>query len=112
MTSGGTQGPVSMRFALHEVLAGMLASAEATSFADDADRLASMFESLAVQFPLFAPLAAGVDAAAVTHALQTLEQKGFVSHPAGQYLLTAAGRAHCVSSKRTLFNQGDRTQLE
>ena len=101
-----------MRFALHEVLSGMLASIEQDSFTDDVHRLAVMFESLATSVPLFAPMAAGVDPDAVAHALTTLEEKGYLQHSEGRYILTEAGRAHCITSKRTLFNQRDREQLE
>lgn len=101
-----------MRFALHEVLSGMLASIEQDGFADDVGRLVAMFEDLAKSFSLFAPLAAGVDQTAVQDVLRTLEARGFVQHGTGQYVLTMAGRAHCVSSKRTLFSQRDREQLE
>jgi hypothetical protein len=111
MTTSG-DGPKSMRFALHEVLAGMLATIEADGFTDDVTRLAVMFESLAASSPLFAPMAAGVDPAAVGQALMTLDEKGFLQHSAGQYTLTAAGRAHCLNTKRTLFNQKDREELE
>lgn len=108
----GGQGPQSMRFALHEVLSGMLASIEHDSFTDDVRRLAAMFESLAGSFPLFAPLAAEVDPDAVAHALTTLEERGFLQHAKGLYVLTEAGRAHCITSKRTLFNERARTELE
>ncbi len=112
MTTPSGPGPQSMRFALHEVLSGMLASTERDSFTDDAPRLATMFEGLAAEYPLFAPLAAGVDPEAVAQALATLEAKGFLEHADGAYVLTEAGRAHCVTSKRTLFNQGARAELE
>jgi len=101
-----------MHFALHEVLSGMLASIEQDSFTDDVHRLAVMFESLASSVPLFAPMAAGVDPEAVAHALTTLEEKGLLQHSDGRYILTEPGRAHCITSKRTLFNQRDREQLE
>jgi hypothetical protein len=101
-----------MRFALHEVLSGMLATTSGDSFSDDHERLAAMFEDLASRYSLFAPMASGVDAGAVANALQVLEEKHYVRHEAGRYSLTAEGRAQCVSSKRTLFNASDRLQLE
>ena len=112
MTTPSGTGPASMRYQLHEVLVGMLASIEAESFGDDAQKLATMFEDLAARFPLFAPLAAAVDPAAIQDALHTLEANKFIEHREGRYVLTPAGRAHCVSTKRTLFNQSDREQLE
>jgi hypothetical protein len=110
-TSGGT-GPASMRYQLHEVLVGMLASIEADRFRDDAQKLAAMFEDLAGRFPLFAPLAVAVDPAAIQDALRALETNKYLEHGEGHYTLTPAGRAHCVSTKRMLFNLGDREQLE
>lgn len=112
MTSLGAAGQPSMRHELSEVLSGMLASIESDSFTDDTQRLAAMFEQLAARFPMFAPLAAGVDPAAVGEALRTLEEKSFIEHDDGRYLLTAKGRAYCVSSKKTLFNRADSAQLE
>lgn len=101
-----------MKFALHEVLSGMLASIEQDRFTDDVTRLAAMFEGLATTVPLFAPMAAGVDPEAVAHALKTLADKAVLEHANGEYVLTDAGRAQCVSGKRTLFNRGDQEQLE
>ena len=100
-----------MRFTVNEVLAGMLASTDHTIFTDDTQRLATMFEDLAGRFPLFAPLANAVDANAVAAALAQLEGKSFLQHADGTYVLTDAGKAHCLSSKRTLFNRGDIEQL-
>ncbi|MSQ14842.1 MAG: hypothetical protein EXR50_03140 [Dehalococcoidia bacterium] len=107
-----SSGPASMRFALHEVLSGMLGSTQSDSFTDDTARLAAMFESLAGRFALFAPFAAGVEVEAVTKALETLEKNKIIEHGEGRYLITPAGRASCLSSKRTLFNRGDIQQLE
>ena len=90
----------------------MLASIESDSFTDDTQLLAAMFEQLAGRFPMFAPLAAGVDPAAVGDALRTLEEKNYIEHGEGRYNLTAKGRAHCVSSKKTLFNRKDSEQLQ
>ena len=110
MTTGA--GPQSMRFALHEVISGMLASTEQDEFSDDTAALAAMFENLAGEFSLFAPLAAGVDPSAVSDAFGVLQSNGVVEHKAGRYVLTPEGRAQCVASKRTLFNRGDVEQLE
>ena len=110
MTTSG--GPASMRFQLHEVLSGMLASIEADSFSDNTMNLAAMFENLATRFPLFAPLAAGVDTAAVGKALEKLEANKYIEHGDGRYVLTKSGRSYCVSNKRTLFNKADADQLE
>ncbi|MSQ27426.1 MAG: hypothetical protein EXR51_04720 [Dehalococcoidia bacterium] len=112
MTTPTGPGPTSMRFQLHEVLSGMLATMEADSIPDDASRLAAMFEDLAGRFPLFAPMGAGVDQGAVTKALETLEQGDVISHAEGRYTFAPQGRAHCVSSRRTLFNQRDLLQLK
>lgn len=112
MTASDARGSQSMHFQLHEVLSGMLASTSKNSFSDDVSRLTVMFERLAATVPLFAPMATGVDAQAVARALQTLETKAFLQHADGLYTLTDAGRAHCVSSKRMLFGQDDREQLE
>ena len=111
MTISGETGKASMQFQLHEVLMGMLASTEADSFSDDATRLAAMFEDLAKRFPLFAPLAAGVDPAAVSQALAKLEANKALEHIGERYVLTAPGRSHCVSNKKMLFNQRDSEQL-
>lgn len=112
MTSLGASGQPSMRHELSEVLSGMLASIESDSFTDDTQRLAAMFEQLAARFAMFAPLAVGVDPAAVGEALRTLEGKNYIEHGEGRYTLTAKGRAHCVSSKQTLFSRKDIAQLE
>ncbi len=111
MTDAAAAQP-SMRYELSEVLSGMLASLEGGGFTDDTQRLAAMFEQLAAQYPMFAPLAAGVDPAAVGEALRTLEGKNYIEHAEGRYNLTAKGRAHCVSSKQTLFNRKDAVQLQ
>lgn len=112
MTTSGTSGARSMRFSLDEVLAGMFATVEADQFSDDPARLVALIERLAGQFTLLAPLAQGVDTAALGKALDTLEQRKYIQHAGGQYVLTAEGRAQCVGSKRTLFNQHDREELE
>ncbi len=109
MTSTGIP---SMRFALHEVLSGTLATIEADHFSDDHARLAAVIEELAGKYSMFAPMAAGIDPAALAAALDTLEQRLFITHGDGQYLLTTDGRNKCVGSKRTLFNQRDREELE
>lgn len=101
-----------MRYQLHEVMSGMLASIEVDSFGDDVPRLAAMFEDLAKRFPLFAPLAAGVDPAAVSDALKKLEANKYIEHSGGHYVLTTSGRSYCTSNKRTLFNKADVEQLE
>ena len=102
----------SMRFEIHEVLSGMLATVDKDTFSDDAAGLAKMFEGLSGRFALFAPFQVGVDPAAVGDALGKLEQKHCIEHGDGIYTLTPEGRASCVSSKRTLFSQADREQLE
>ncbi len=104
--------PESMRFTLTEVLAGMLASIKGDGFTDDPERLAKMFEDLAGEFSLFAPLASAVDADAVRNVLHDLGRDGFLAQEEGRYVLTDVGRAHCVRSKRTLFNRKDNDQLE
>lgn len=112
MTQPAATGAQSMRFAPHEVLAGMLATIEADDFSDDPQKLAAMFEGLGSRFALFAPLSSGVDVDAVGTALNALEAKQMVAHGAGRWAITVEGRKLCAGSKRTLFNQGDREQLE
>jgi hypothetical protein len=101
-----------VRYSLNEVLSGMLATIESNEFPDDATALAATFEQLATQFPMFAPMAAGVDPAAIAEALQAMEDKAILKHADGRYVLSAEGRARCVSSKRTLFGPQDVEQLE
>jgi hypothetical protein len=112
MTSNSEQPVNSMRFEISEVLSGMLASVEQHTFTDDPSRLATMFADLSGRFSLFKPFESGVDPKAVADALVKLEQKHYLTHGDQHYTLTDDGKAHCVSSKRTLFNQGDREQLE
>ena len=112
MTTPSGPGPASMRFQLHEVLSGMLASMQAEGFTDNAQRLAAVFENLSGRFVLFAPMAAGVDPGAVAQALEILEGRKIIEHGEGRYMLTAEGRAHCVSSRKTLFNQRDLRELD
>ncbi len=112
MTTSSGPGPTSMRFALHEVLSGMLGTIQSDSFTDDPKLLAAVFEELAGRFPLFAPFGAGVDAEAVSKALEALEKNNIIEHGEGRYTLTATGRSYCVSGKRTLFNKRDIQQLE
>ena len=107
-----SSNPRSMRFSLNEVLSGMLASLDSDHFTDDAASLAASFEHLAAQFTLFAPFAGKLDPEAVNKALASMESKAYLAHEPGQYKLTNDGRAHCVSSKRTLFNKADCEQLE
>ena len=101
-----------MRFQIHEVLSGMLASMQAESLTDDAQCLAATFEDLAGRFALFAPMAAGVDPSAVAKALETLDRSKIIEHSEGRDSLTAEGRALCVSSRKTLFNQRDIQELD
>jgi hypothetical protein len=105
-----------MRYTIDEVLSGMLASVERDTFTDDTQRLGEVFKGLAHEAPLFAPFAAvagEADFSAVLEgALQTLVNDGLLEHGAGSYQLTSAGRARCITSKRTLFNAGDITDLE
>src|SRR6476661_5119921 len=110
MTTSGQPGPQSMRYALSEVLSGMLASTSADSFSDNAAEIAATFNELASEFPLLAPMAGSVDPAAIGKALESLEAKKLITHGTGSYTLTPEGRAHCVSSKRTLFKTQDRDQ--
>jgi len=112
MTTPAIPDHKSMRFALHEVLAGTLATIEADHFSDDHTRLAALIEELAGRFSMFAPMGAGVDPAALAAALELLEQRQFITHGDGQYVLSTDGRNKCVGSKRTLFNQHDREELE
>ena len=99
-----------MRFSFHELLAGLLATLGTDEFPDDAAALQSTFNEIAARYPLFAPFAATTDA--VSQAIIALEGQHALTRTPGRYVLTPEGRAHCVSSKRTLFNKGDREQLE
>jgi hypothetical protein len=112
MTAPASQPSGSMRFQSDEVLSGMLATVERPTFTDDRVRLMAIFEALAGRFSLFAHFQSGTHVQAVDDALAKLEAKDFLRHDDGCYTLTTDGRAHCVSSKRTLFNPGDREQLE
>jgi hypothetical protein len=105
-----------MRYTIDEVLSGMLASLERDTFTDDSQRLGEVFKGLAHEAPLFAPFAAlagEADFSAVLEgALQALVSDGHLEHAAGRYQLTSAGRARCITGKRTLFNAGDIADLE
>ncbi|MSQ29341.1 MAG: hypothetical protein EXR68_02495 [Dehalococcoidia bacterium] len=111
MTAGNTTNTNdSMRFSPQEIVSGMLATLEADNFTDEAGALRTVFGRVAGEFPLFAGFAA--DEAAATKALDVLETKGVLARAGGRYVLSASGRALCVSSKRTLFNRGHVEQLE
>jgi len=105
-----------MRYTIDEVLSGMLASIERDTFTDDSQRLGEVFKGLAHEAPLFAPFAAlagEADFSAVLEgALQALVSDGHLEHGAGHYQLTSAGRARCITGKRTLFNASDIADLE
>ena len=100
----------SMRFAPQELLSGMLATLQGEGFTDDADTLHATFVRIGNDFPLMARFSAEDDATSV--ALGALESSGVLTRTGGRYALSAHGRAHCVSSKRTLFSKGDTAQLE
>jgi hypothetical protein len=112
MTMPGQPSPQSMKYALSEVLSGMLASTTADAFSDNTEEIAATFNELATEFPLLAPMANNVDPAAIGKALDSLEAKSTLKRGPGCYTLTPEGRASCVSSKRTLFKSEDRDQLE
>ncbi len=116
MTQDPKSGPQSMRYTMDEVLSGMLASIERDAFTDDSQRLGEVFKGLSQQAALFAPFAAVVDeadfSAVLESALQTLVSNGHLQHDPGRYWLTPAGRARCVTSKRTLFKASDIKDLE
>ena len=111
MTSVSSTNP-SMRFSLDEVLSGMLASIKSDTFTDDGVRIASVFEKLAKEFPLCAPMAAAVDPSAAQGVLDKLVHKDWLLHKEGQYELTAIGRGQCVGSKKMLFSQVHMAELE
>ena len=100
-----------MRFSHQELLAGILATLDGDSFPGDATALQTSFTRMGTEFPLLAALATS-DGAASVAALGALEQSGVLTQSDGRYMLSDEGRAHCVSSKRTLFNKGDMEQLE
>ena len=116
MTQDPESGPRSMRFTIDEVLSGMLASLERDTFTDDSQRLGEVFKGLSQEASLFAPFAAlagETDFTAVLEsALQALVSDGHLQHEPGRYRLTPAGRARCVTSKRTLFSASDIRDLE
>jgi hypothetical protein len=105
-----------MRYGIDEVLSGMLASIERDTFTDDSQRLGEVFKGLAHEAPLFAPFAALADeadfSAVLEGALQSLVNDGHLERGAGRYQLTPAGRARCITGKRTLFNANDIADLE
>jgi hypothetical protein len=116
MTQDPKSSPQSMRYTMDEVLSGMFASIERDTFTDDAKRLGEVFKGLAQEAPLFAPFAALAGeadfSAVVESTLRALVSDGHLEHDAGRYQLTSAGRARCITSKRTLFNAGDIRDLE
>jgi hypothetical protein len=116
MTHKTASGPHSMRYTVDEVLAGMLASIELDMFTDDPQRLGEAFKGLSEQAPIFAPFAALVGeadfSAVLEGTLQTLVSDGHLEREPGFYHLPEAGRARCITSKRTLFNAGDIEDLE
>lgn len=109
-------GPRSMRYTIDEVLSGMLASIELDMFTDDQKRLGEAFKQLSQQASIFAPFAALVGeanfSAVLEGTLQTLVSDGHLEHQPGRYHLSEPGRARCITSKRTLFNEGDIQDLE
>jgi hypothetical protein len=116
MTQKIDSGPRSMRYTIDEVLSGMLASIEQDTFTDDSQRLGEAFKGLSQQAPIFAPFAALVGeadfSAVLDTTLQTLVSDGHLERQPGFYHLPEAGRARCITSKRTLFNVGDIRDLE
>ena len=99
-----------MRFSHQELLAGMLATLQGDSFTDNADTLQTTFTKVGTEFPLLAMFA--VNDSAASDALGALETSGVLLRADGRYSLSPQGRAHCVSSKRTLFSKRDTEQLE
>ncbi len=112
MTTTPATGARSMRFSIDELLQGMFASIEQDRFSADPDQLATIFSDLAGRFDLFAPVGATATPGALEAALTKLESRNVIHRAEGQYVMSAEGRAQCVSCKRTLFNQQDRGQLE
>ena len=107
----------SMRYRPDEVVSGMLASVELDSFTSDLNTLGEVFKELGERFLMFRAFASADPrvslAPAAQDALKALVGGGFVQHEAGQrYVLTPQGRAHCITSKQTLFNRADVAQLE
>ena len=100
----------SMRFSPDELLSGMLATVEGTDFTADNARLRASFAKIAADFPLMAPFDQTDDA--IQRAITVLEGRKAIELDGDHYTLTDAGRTHCVSSKRTLFNKDAREQLE
>lgn len=107
----------SMRYALEELLRGILASVPSDRFTGDPVVLGETLKQLGQKLPIFQQLTiAGADRAlsdTTLTALGTLEKQGVLTRDAsGAYLLSPQGRAHCKSSKQTLFNRADIAQLE
>lgn len=100
----------SMRFSPAELLSGMLATIDGSDFPADETALRAVFAKIGAEFPLLAPF--NTNDGAVQKAISALEERKALVLADGRYVLTAEGRAACVSSKRTLFNRDDREQLE
>lgn len=116
MTQPSGTSRQTMRYGLDEVLSGMLASTTRDQFTDDAQRLGAIFKALSEKHALLAPFAAvGGEAdfsALLQGALQKMVDRNLLTREAGRYVLTAKGRAACVSSKQILFNRSDVGLLE
>lgn len=116
MTQQSGTSRQTMRYSLDEVLSGMLASMTHDQFTDDTQRLGAIFKALSAKHALLAPFAAvGGESdfsALLEGALQKLVDRKLLSREAGRYVLTAKGRAACVSSKQVLFNRSDVGLLE
>lgn len=94
----------------------MLASIERDTFTDDTKRLGgSVQRPHSGGSPLrpFAVVADEADFSAVLKgALQALVSNGHPEPGTGRYELTSAGRALCITGKRTLFHSSDIADLE
>ena len=110
-------GPRSMQYGLEELLRGLLASVPSDKFTGAPDILGETFKQLGEKLTIFQQVTiAGSDRSlsegALT-ALQTLTKQGVLTRDeSGAYILSPQGRAHCKTSKQTLFNKGDIVQLE
>ena len=107
----------SMRYRPDELLRGLLASISCGKFTGAPDVLGGTFNQLGEKLLIFQQLASdgsGLPLSdAASEALKSLGKQGvLIQEASGAYLLSSEGKAHCKSSKMTLFNKADIAQLE
>lgn len=108
----------SMRYRPEELLRGLLASVSCERFTGASDVLGGTLDQLAEKLSIFQQFASNGNGKPLSDtasaALKALEGQGVLTHEAssGAYHLNHEGRAHCKSSKQTLFSKADIAQLE